>query len=421
MSIAIKAENLSKQYNLNAASIRTIRDLVAGFSLSPARRQESVFHALQNVSFELEKGDVCALIGRNGAGKSTLLKILSRITEPSSGRARICGRVGSLLEVGVGFHPELTGRDNVFLCGALLGMKYGEVKRKLDEIVAFAQIEKFLDTPVKRYSSGMFVRLGFSVAINLEQDILFVDEVLAVGDAAFQSRCLKKLTESSAQGKTVLFVSHNIGAALSICRSALYLEAGVLKVQGLIQDVAACYQRDTEVIDTTEISRMRPNFLQWDGRRYGDQVRFDELSLIGHDAGVLVSGDDIEYEFVLSSTGDFAGLQVVMSIIDGQNNCIGSTFQGDYFALKGGEKSRYRMAIRNLKLVSGQYSVRLVINSDTQSSHGTIEFDLLNITPAFQIISASSQNRSGKSGSVIFDSVRFEKLTDPDHPAHTTG
>ena len=190
------------------------------------------FWALRNVSFEVKEGDVVGIIGRNGAGKSTLLKILSRITEPTEGLAEICGRIGSLLEVGTGFHPELTGRENIYLNGAILGMKKAEIDRKFDEIVAFADVEKFIETPVKWYSSGMYVRLAFAVAAHLEPDVLIVDEVLAVGDVAFQKKCLGKMGEVAGQGRTVLFVSHNMAAVQHLCNKVFLLEAGKVVFAG---------------------------------------------------------------------------------------------------------------------------------------------------------------------------------------------
>jgi lipopolysaccharide transport system ATP-binding protein len=199
------------------------------------------FWALRDVSFEVKQGDVVGIIGRNGAGKSTLLKILSRITEPTEGEVRIKGRVASLLEVGTGFHPELTGRENVFLNGAILGMSRVEIRQKFDEIVAFAEVEKFLDTPVKRYSSGMYVRLAFAVAAHLEPEILVVDEVLAVGDGQFQQKCLGKMQEVSQGGRTVLFVSHNMLAVQKLCGRGLLLESGHLKLSGPVKDIVESY------------------------------------------------------------------------------------------------------------------------------------------------------------------------------------
>jgi lipopolysaccharide transport system ATP-binding protein len=205
----------------------------------PSRTED--FWALKNVSFEVKQGEVVGIIGRNGAGKSTLLKILSRITEPSEGRVRLLGRVASLLEVGTGFHPELTGRENMFLNGAILGMHRSEIKRKFDEIVAFAEVERFLDTPVKHYSSGMYVRLAFAVAAHLEPEILIVDEVLAVGDAQFQKKCLGKVEEVSSHGRTVLFVSHSMPTILRLCKRVILLQSGLLAGDGLAQEMTRKY------------------------------------------------------------------------------------------------------------------------------------------------------------------------------------
>jgi lipopolysaccharide transport system ATP-binding protein len=217
---AIRVEHLSKQFHIGRRHqrYRTLRDVIMNSLRAPQRwlrgekKVDDTIWALQDVSFEVPKGEAVGIIGRNGAGKSTLLKVLSRITHPTSGRIELCGRVGSLLEVGTGFHPELTGRENIYLNGAILGMRRQEIERKFDEIVAFSEIEKLLDTPVKRYSSGMYMRLAFAVAAHLEPDVLLVDEVLAVGDASFQQKCLGKMSEVAGEGRTVLFVSHNIAS-----------------------------------------------------------------------------------------------------------------------------------------------------------------------------------------------------------------
>ena len=223
---------------------RTAMDLIHGRPMIVGDEVEELW-ALQNVSFEIRRGEVVGIIGRNGAGKSTLLKILSRITEPTTGRVRIDGRVASLLEVGTGFHPELTGRENIFLNGAILGMTKREIKAKFDEIVAFAEVERFLDTPVKHYSSGMYVRLAFAVAAHLEPEILIVDEVLAVGDAAFQKKCLGKMREVSGQhGRTVLFVSHNMAAVEALCSRALVLDSGKLERDGSASEVVKDHLRN---------------------------------------------------------------------------------------------------------------------------------------------------------------------------------
>jgi lipopolysaccharide transport system ATP-binding protein len=203
------------------------------------------FWALKDVSFEIKQGDRVGIIGRNGAGKSTLLKILSRITEPTKGSIRINGRVASLLEVGTGFHPELTGRENIYLNGAILGMSKIEIKKKFDEIVAFAEVERFLDTPVKRYSSGMYVRLAFAVAAHLEPEILVVDEVLAVGDSAFQKKCLGKMDDVAKQGRTVFFVSHNMASIRSLCKVGYWFEKGSLRESGLVDEIVDIYEKET--------------------------------------------------------------------------------------------------------------------------------------------------------------------------------
>jgi lipopolysaccharide transport system ATP-binding protein len=256
MSAVIKAENLGKKYIISHQKQRygeTFRDAMTHAArglwqrvrhpLLPNRESLDLeeFWALKDVNFEVRQGDRVGIIGRNGAGKSTLLKVLSRITEPTTGRVRIRGRVSSLLEVGTGFHPELTGRENIFLNGAILGMTRQEIKGRFDEIVAFAELEKFLDTPVKRYSSGMYVRLAFAVAAHLEPEILIVDEVLAVGDAEFQKKCLGKMEDVAKEGRTVLFVSHNMGAIQSLCQETMLLYEGEVLCRGGSRQVIERY------------------------------------------------------------------------------------------------------------------------------------------------------------------------------------
>jgi lipopolysaccharide transport system ATP-binding protein len=259
--VIIRVESLGKQYRLGRRErYHTLRDSLTRMLKAPFRKRrretapeatrgradsaDNTFWALSDVSFELKRGEVLGIIGRNGAGKSTLLKVLSSITEPTAGEVSIWGRIGSLLEVGTGFHPELTGRENIFLNGAILGMTRAEIARKFDEIVAFAEVEKFLDTPVKHYSSGMYVRLAFAVAAHLEPEILIVDEVLAVGDAAFQKKCLGKMSEVAHAGRTVLFVSHNMAVMANLCSRGLLLERGRVKADGTIQEALALYGRD---------------------------------------------------------------------------------------------------------------------------------------------------------------------------------
>ena len=259
--IALRVENLSKRYRIGGpqAQYRTIRETMMDMAAAPARRlrrlgqpspENETIWALKDVTFDVKKGEVVGIIGRNGAGKTTLLRILCRITEPTEGCAEIKGRVGSLLEVGTGFHPELTGRENIYLNGAILGMKRTEINRQFHEIVAFSEIEKFLDTPVKRYSSGMHVRLAFAVAAHLEPEILLVDEVLAVGDAAFQQKCLGKMGDVAREGRTVLFVSHNMAAVRKLCPQAMLLDSGRKKIAGPADSVIDQFLAST----TSEIS-----------------------------------------------------------------------------------------------------------------------------------------------------------------------
>ncbi len=257
--VVIRVQSLGKRFRFTPQRerYRTLRDLLANAGRAPFRRvgflrrpfghapprRDGHFWALKDVSFEVKRGEVVGIIGRNGAGKSTLLKVLSRITEPTEGYADVFGRIGPLLEVGTGFHHELTGRENVYLNGAILGMKRGEIIRKFDEIVGFAEVEKFIDTPVKHYSSGMYLRLAFAVAAHLEPEILLVDEVLAVGDAAFQKKCLGKMEGVARQGRTVLFVSHNMGAVRSLCQKGIVLDTGQVVAAGEIGKAIEAYYR----------------------------------------------------------------------------------------------------------------------------------------------------------------------------------
>lgn len=242
----IKVEGLSKKYILNKLAAEKsdllVKNVLSSLRGLSQKKQTEEFYALKDVSFEIKQGDRIGIIGRNGAGKSTLLKILSRITPPTSGRIEYTGRMASLLEVGTGFHPDLSGRENIYLNGSILGMPKHEIDRKFDEIVAFAEVEKFLDTPVKRYSSGMYVRLAFAVAAHLDSDILIVDEVLAVGDAAFQKKCLGKMEDASQNsGKTILFVSHNMGQISTLCNKGILLNKGKVEREGNLQEIISQY------------------------------------------------------------------------------------------------------------------------------------------------------------------------------------
>lgn len=289
--IVIRAENLGKRYLLNHQSggtgYRRFSESILHAATAPLRwlqRQPSdashgtteEFWALKDISFDVKQGEVIGVIGRNGAGKSTLLKVLSRITEPTTGRITLRGRVASLLEVGTGFHPELTGRENIYLNGAILGMAKAEIRAKFDEIVAFAEIERFLDTPVKRYSSGMYVRLAFAVAAHLEPEILIIDEVLAVGDAQFQKKCLGKMQDVAAGGRTVLFVSHNMPAVQRLCTKGIVLNRGQVETQG---DIATCI--DTYLRQPgTQANALRSDDLALRSQGRSDLFRFHSLACV---------------------------------------------------------------------------------------------------------------------------------------------
>jgi lipopolysaccharide transport system ATP-binding protein len=304
--LAIRVENLGKLYRRGLCDThKTLRDVLTNATRRPAQIVRSLingnhepptakntFWALRDVSFEIKQGEVLGVIGRNGAGKSTLLKILSRITEPTTGRVEGYGRVGSLLEVGTGFHPELTGRENVYLNGAILGMKRVEIARKFDEIVAFSEIEQFLDTPVKHYSSGMYMRLAFAVAAHLEPEILIIDEVLAVGDAAFQKKCLGKMDEVAKQGRTVLFVSHNMMAIESLCNRVIWLNDGQVVSDGPAGNVVSAYLQ-------TSFSTLTEK--HWDDMTTApgnEQVRFHKASVRPTD-GSSVDSITVRTPFVI--------------------------------------------------------------------------------------------------------------------------
>lgn len=279
--IAIRCENLSKRYELGQhESYRALRDVITNAAATPFRHikarlssngngngqthaQEKSIWALKDLSLEIKQGDAVGVIGRNGAGKSTLLKILSRITKPTSGSAKIHGRVGSLLEVGTGFHPELTGRENIFLNGAVLGMRKAEIARKFDEIVAFAEVEKFIDTPVKRYSSGMYVRLAFGVAAHMETEVLLVDEVLAVGDRQFQAKCLGKLNDVTKLGRTVVLVSHQMNQIRRLSDSVIWLDGGTIKDAGPGIRVIPAYEQSALDSSALESRGSHTSFISW--------------------------------------------------------------------------------------------------------------------------------------------------------------
>lgn len=311
--VAIRVENLSKRYHIGRARQHhdTLRDVLVGlFRRAKYDGGDRTFWALRDVSFEVKRGDVVGIIGRNGAGKSTLLKILSQITEPTDGQAAIYGRIGSLLEVGTGFHPELTGRENIFLNGAILGMRRAEIARHFDAIVAFSEIGAFLDTPVKRYSSGMYVRLAFAVAAHLEPEILLVDEVLAVGDMAFQKKALGKMGSVVKEGRTVLFVSHNMAAITSLCHSAIRIDNGRIVDQGPAGLVTRAYISQS-VVKTAESVRNADRLASSEGFRFVD---LGLLTANGAPINALVCGEDVQIDLHFEATENSNLNSAVMSL-----------------------------------------------------------------------------------------------------------
>lgn len=330
MKPAIRAENVSKKYRIGSrrAAYSTLRESLTETVRAPFRalrraEKEAFVWALSDINFEIQPTEVVGIVGPNGAGKSTLLKILSRITEPTGGRIEIYGRIASLLEVGTGFHPELTGRENIYLNGAILGMKRLEIRRKFDEIVSFAEIEEFIDTPVKYYSSGMYVRLAFAVAANLEPEILMVDEVLAVGDVSFQQKCLEKMRDVTREGHTVLLVSHNMATVSSLCQKSIWLDEGKVRFYGSSEEAIRGYLSAQQSLSGEYVRGESV-------RQSSPQVRITGARLLGADGKVASLMDagagfsvEIEYEvlkrtlvwvgFVISTAGGFH----VLSATDG--------------------------------------------------------------------------------------------------------
>jgi lipopolysaccharide transport system ATP-binding protein len=323
---AVAVRGLTKTYRLGqyTALQGSLRDAVSEW-LSPRRREaRQTIRALDDVSFDVEPGQVLGIVGRNGAGKTTLLKLLSRITKPTSGEARVWGRVGSLLEVGTGFHPDLTGRENVYLNGAVLGMKRREIERRFDEIVSFAEVERFLDTPVKRYSSGMYLRLAFAVAAHLEPEILVVDEVLAVGDAEFQRKCLGKMGEVSGEGRTVLLVSHNMAAVTSLATSCLWLDAGRVRELGRPPDVVAAYlSADLAAGQPGYAHLSDPSLRVGVTKRTQGELRFDWVRLLDRDgvaSGVFFEDEPLRIDLGLQAAREADAVEVLVKVltIEGQ-------------------------------------------------------------------------------------------------------
>jgi lipopolysaccharide transport system ATP-binding protein len=386
---AIRVDSLSKLYRIGARQqgYKTLRETIVDACAAPLKRlRSSSFHvpssksndfwALKDVSFEVQPGEVLGIIGRNGAGKSTLLKILSRITEPTSGRIELRGRVGSLLEVGTGFHPELTGRENIYMNGSILGMSHREIVRKFDEIVAFAEIEDFLDTPVKRYSSGMYVRLAFAIAAHLEPEILIVDEVLAVGDQAFQRKCIGKMQSVASHGRAVLFVSHNLGSLESLCHRGVVLSGGSLQFDAPIDAAIGSY---IDSVDSHACIDVRDRT----DRRGKGELRFEEAFVTmgpNQPLNSLWMGRPAEFEFVLNEARPDIDIQFTIHDQRSVPICTLDSFnRSDADEISPQVEPRFVCSIKELPLRSGRYfvSARVTYNR-VQQDHleGLFFFDV---------------------------------------------
>jgi lipopolysaccharide transport system ATP-binding protein len=370
--VALQVCGLSKQYRLGEigrARYETLRDRLAQLprrmfgAPARARKPDTTIWALDDVSFELERGGTLAVIGRNGAGKSTLLKILARITEPTRGYADIVGRVGALLEVGTGFHPELTGRENVYLNGAILGMRRHEIQARLDEIIGFAEVEQFADTPVKYYSSGMYLRLAFSVAAHMEPEILVVDEVLAVGDLAFQRKCMGKMGAVAREGRTVLFVSHNMGAVTRLCRSGLVLERGRVSYHGPVADAVAHYH-SLVVAGTAAAENGRPAHVLFEEEPQPEAeysiIKVELLDEQGAPKPTVSTWDCVRFRFHIYARNPLQRGSVILEIrtIEGTRVIVLSTQPDSTLPLPFEEGFQaVDCVVEELPLAAGQYVV----------------------------------------------------------------
>lgn len=407
--VAIRVSGLSKLYQIGAAADKAVSfpEAVQRFLTAPFRRDRPSatedHWALKDVNFEIRRGEAVGIVGRNGAGKSTLLKILSRITEPTSGEIELRGRVASLLEVGTGFHPELTGRENIFLNGAVLGMRNREIQRKFDDIVAFAEIEKFLDTPVKRYSSGMYVRLAFAVAAHLEPEILVVDEVLAVGDAAFQKKCLGKMEHVAHQGRTVLFVSHNMSVVRQLCTRGVLLKQGSVARIGSIDDVIHDYLEEAELSDEVVLPLPRDP-----GTAYF--TRFRLLNQQGDPCSRFAHSQDIvtEIEYTVRETLSADHLWWQLSRSDGLEVLGSGDLDCPEFAERVRPPGRYRATVRfpGGILNEGKYQYRVAL---ADSAGHVCDYQYGTYFEIYDDTDYGVTNSSGKRNGVVLQRLRWDE------------
>lgn len=383
--IVIRVRDLGKKYYLgeHREQYLTFRDLITGFMKVPfhkiihrnKNRSSSEFWALSEVTFDVKKGDVIGIIGRNGAGKSTLLKILSRVTTPTTGEIEIHGRIGSLLEIGTGFHPELTGRENIFLSGSILGMKRKEIEEKFDEIVKFAEIEKFLDIPVKRYSSGMYVRLAFAVAAHLDTEILIVDEVLAVGDAQFQKKCLGKMDQvSKSEGRTVLFVSHNMGSIVQLCNKALLFENGHIIQSGLVKSVVNSYMN----MVTKDISEYSSNTTQSANKEIAI-LKVQTLDETGNQSSNFLHNEKLQILITCKINHWVQGAEVGISVRNSKVKVFTTETIFPAHCPNNSDEITFRVAIPSGLLRPDRYFITIAVYLPNQSIFDLLE-DVLSVT-----------------------------------------
>jgi lipopolysaccharide transport system ATP-binding protein len=384
VSSVIKVGNLGKHYNLGNIGSHTMRDDIGKLWAKLSGKQyethkigdntfSNSFWALKDINFEVKQGEVLGIIGKNGAGKSTLLKILSKVTAPTCGEIKIKGRIASLLEVGTGFHPELTGRENIFMNGAILGMTKREIAAKFDEIVDFSGIEQFIDTPVKRYSSGMYVRLAFAVAAHLEPEILIVDEVLAVGDAEFQKKCLGKMKDVSGQGRTVLFVSHDMGSIVELCSKVIYLKNGNIELEGLSKHVISYYLSSLKKATDEQLIH------SYNSEQMDNTIRFKDIILLDENQNRpshFLSGQDIEVLVSFSNPYNIKTNQfhVSISITDELKNPIFhlSTSEGNGNELNTNNLDgsfKVKCLIKKLPLPPAKYYIHLFCSDLNKTFH----------------------------------------------------
>ena len=394
MKTVITVENVGKKYTLkhqNVDGYSSLRDVIANSAKSIFQPKSKFltgaaeeFWALDDISFEVKQGERLGVIGRNGAGKSTLLKVLSRIVTPTKGRITIDGRVASLLEVGTGFHPELSGRENIFLNGSILGMSKSEIKSKFDEIVAFSEVEKFLDTPVKRYSSGMYVRLAFAVAAHLEPEILIVDEVLAVGDGEFQKKCMGKMKDVSGEGRTVIFVSHNMQAVSNLCNTGILLNKGKVQIQGNVEDCIKKYMTSSRGINLSGLSLSDRL-----GRTSG-AVFFEEVKAIknGEENWDFNFDDDVRIDFKVTASKDVPNLGFYIAVRNPFSEEIISNFKSvvSNSAMHKDESRTFTITIPKKSFRPGQYGLYFALsNSEYKEFYDVLDnnvnIPMLNINP----------------------------------------